>query len=33
VLSSARYSALTGTSPRAWRDAVVDYIKRFYSKK
>jgi dTDP-4-dehydrorhamnose reductase len=33
VLSSARYSALTGTSPRAWRDAVVDYIRRFYSKK
>jgi dTDP-4-dehydrorhamnose reductase len=33
VLSRARYSALTGTSPRAWRDAVVDYIRRFYSKK
>jgi dTDP-4-dehydrorhamnose reductase len=33
VLSSARYSELTGASPRAWRDAVVDYIKRFYSTK
>jgi dTDP-4-dehydrorhamnose reductase len=33
VLSSARYSELTGASPRAWRDAVVDYIRRFYSKK
>jgi dTDP-4-dehydrorhamnose reductase len=33
VLSTAKYSALTGDSPRAWRDAVADYIKRFYSKK
>jgi dTDP-4-dehydrorhamnose reductase len=33
VLSSARYTELTGTSPRPWRDAVADYIKRFYSKK
>ncbi len=33
VLSTAKYSALTGDSPRAWRDAVTDYIKRFYSKK
>jgi dTDP-4-dehydrorhamnose reductase len=33
VLSSARYSELTGASPRPWRDAVVDYIRRFYSKK
>ena len=33
VLSSARYTELTGASPRAWRDAVVDYIKRCYSKK
>jgi dTDP-4-dehydrorhamnose reductase len=33
VLSSARYSELTSASPRAWRDAVVDYIRRFYSKK
>src|SRR5438094_4122595 len=30
VLSTAKYSALTGVSPRAWRDAVADYIKRFY---
>jgi dTDP-4-dehydrorhamnose reductase len=33
VLSSAKYTALTGVSPRAWRDAVADYIRRFYSKK
>jgi dTDP-4-dehydrorhamnose reductase len=33
VLSTAKYTALTGVSPRAWRDAVADYIKRFYSKK
>ena len=33
VLSTAKYSALTGDSPRAWRDAVADYIKRFYSQK
>jgi dTDP-4-dehydrorhamnose reductase len=33
VLSSARYSELTGASPRPWRDAVVDYIRHFYSKK
>jgi dTDP-4-dehydrorhamnose reductase len=33
VLSVAKYTELTGTSPRAWRDAVADYITRFYSKK
>ena len=33
VLSSARYTKLAGNSPRAWRDAVADYIKCFYSKK
>lgn len=33
VLSTAKYAALTETSPRAWRDAVADYIKCFYSKK
>src|SRR6266480_7782361 len=33
VLSTAKYSALTGVSPRAWRDAVADYIKSFYSQK
>jgi len=33
VLSTAKYSALTGVSPRAWRDAVADYIRRFYSHK
>ena len=33
VLSAAKYAELTGTSPRTWRDAVADYIRRFYSKK
>jgi dTDP-4-dehydrorhamnose reductase len=33
VLSTAKYTQLTGTPPRAWRDAVADYIRRFYSKK
>ena len=33
VLSSGRYTEFTGASPRAWRDAVADYIRRFYSKK
>ena len=33
VLSTAKYAELTGTAPRAWRDAVNDYITRFYSKK
>jgi dTDP-4-dehydrorhamnose reductase len=33
VLSTAKYTDLTGTAPRAWRDAVADYITRFYSKK
>ena len=33
VLSTGKFSALTGASPRAWRDAATDYIKRFYSQK
>ena len=33
VLSTAKYTKLTGISPRTWRDAVSDYITRFYSKK
>ena len=33
ALSTARYTDLTGTPPRAWREAVADYITRFYSKK
>jgi dTDP-4-dehydrorhamnose reductase len=33
VLSCAKYSESTGASPRAWRDAVADYIRRAYSKK
>ena len=33
VLSSAKYTMLTGVPPRTWREAVSDYITRFYSKK
>jgi dTDP-4-dehydrorhamnose reductase len=33
VLSTAKYTQLTGVSPRTWREAVADYITRFYSKK
>src|SRR5215471_10138720 len=33
VLSSAKFTVLTGTPPRAWREAVADYITRFYAKK
>ena len=33
VLSSAKYAELTGKAPRAWREAVADYIMRFYSKR
>ncbi|MGB9474994.1 MAG: dTDP-4-dehydrorhamnose reductase [Candidatus Udaeobacter sp.] len=33
VLSVAKYTKLTGTSARTWREAVSDYITRFYSKK
>jgi dTDP-4-dehydrorhamnose reductase len=33
VLSTRKYTELTGTSSRAWREAVADYITRFYSKK
>ena len=33
VLSTAKYTELTGMAPRAWRDAVADYITHFYSKK
>ncbi len=33
VLSTAKYAEVTGRSSRAWREAVADYITRFYSKK
>jgi len=33
VLSTVKYAELTGAPPRAWREAVSDYITRFYSKK
>jgi dTDP-4-dehydrorhamnose reductase len=33
VLSTAKYTNLTGISPRTWREAVSDYITRFYTKK
>jgi dTDP-4-dehydrorhamnose reductase len=33
VLATEKYAALSGTTPRSWRDAVADYVKSFYSKK
>jgi dTDP-4-dehydrorhamnose reductase len=33
VLSSGKYAQLTAAPPRTWREAVSDYIRRFYSKK
>jgi dTDP-4-dehydrorhamnose reductase len=33
VLSTGKYTALTGRTPRTWRDAVSDYIEHFYSIK
>jgi dTDP-4-dehydrorhamnose reductase len=33
VLSTVKYTELTGQAPRAWREAVADYIRRFHSKK
>jgi len=33
VLSTSKYTGLTGISPRTWREAVSDYITRFYSKR
>ena len=33
VLSTAKYTGVTGVAPRAWREAVANYIKNFYSKK
>jgi len=33
VLSTVKYTKLTDTPPRTWREAVADYITRFYSKK
>jgi dTDP-4-dehydrorhamnose reductase len=33
VLSTAKFTQLTGISPCTWREAVADYITRFYSKK
>jgi dTDP-4-dehydrorhamnose reductase len=32
VLSLAKYETLTNTKPRAWRDAVAEYVTEFYSK-
>jgi dTDP-4-dehydrorhamnose reductase len=33
VLSTAKYTSLTKVSPRTWREAVSDYITRFYLKR
>ena len=33
VLSTVKYISITGRTPRGWRDAVADYIRRSYSRK
>jgi dTDP-4-dehydrorhamnose reductase len=33
VLSTAKFTALTGIQPRHWRDAVAEYISAHVSKK
>lgn len=33
VLSTAKFTSLTGITPRSWRDAVADYVNISYSKK
>jgi len=33
VLSSAKFTALTGVQPRHWRKAVAEYISAHVSKK
>ena len=32
VLSTAKYSEVTGVSPRSWRDAVADYVRDFVAR-
>lgn len=33
VLSTVKYISITNKTPRGWRDAVADYIRRSYSRK
>jgi dTDP-4-dehydrorhamnose reductase len=32
VLSTARYTGLSGIEPRSWRDAVAEYVRKFVSR-
>jgi dTDP-4-dehydrorhamnose reductase len=32
VLSTAKYTGLSGTAPRSWRDAVADYVRKYVSR-
>jgi dTDP-4-dehydrorhamnose reductase len=32
VLSTTKYIATTGTSPRTWRGAVADYVREFVAR-
>jgi dTDP-4-dehydrorhamnose reductase len=33
VLSTEKYSEIAGTTPRAWRDAVAEYVRDFVARK
>jgi dTDP-4-dehydrorhamnose reductase len=33
VLAIEKYTTLSGSTPRSWRDAVADYVKSFYSRE
>jgi dTDP-4-dehydrorhamnose reductase len=32
VLSTAKYMALTGITPRSWQDAVADYVREHVAR-
>jgi len=32
VLSTEKYSRLTGESPRSWQDAVTEYVREFVAR-
>jgi dTDP-4-dehydrorhamnose reductase len=32
VLSTAKFTSLSGTAPRSWRDAVAEYVRDFIAR-